>query len=177
MGPSLPGDIDALDSIQEVWRVVQEDVALMAMRDDRIVGTVGIVRPSWWFNKKLHFLANRWFAVLPGTEAGKLLLEEGAKVAKASGLELHVYDETKGRLVILNRHRRRSAENPVLVNPQPGQPVLVGEKGPEVFVPGKPGTVVPYHRLKEAIDKKKSLSTKGLPESGEGLADVLGAAA
>ena len=27
--------------------------------------------------------------------------------------------------------------------PSPGQPAIVGEKGPEVFVPDRPGTIVP----------------------------------
>lgn len=113
-GPSLPGEIDPLDSIQEVLRVVNEDCALMAMRDDRLVGTMGIIRPGHWWNKKAHFLANRWFFALPGTGAGKLLRDEAEEIAKASDLELHIYNETKGRLIILNRHPKRSAENPVL---------------------------------------------------------------
>jgi hypothetical protein len=42
------------------------------------------------------------------------------------------------------------------------KPYLVGERGPELFVPKKSGTVVPYEKLRDAIAKKKSVSTSGL---------------
>lgn len=45
-------------------------------------------------------------------------------------------------------------------DPPVGQPSIIGERGPEIFVPKESGTVVPYEKVKEAIDKKKSLSTK-----------------
>lgn len=106
-GPTLPGPIDPKDSAIEVWRVVNHDVALMAMRGELLVGTLGIVRPPFWWNSKLHFLANRWFFALPGSGAGKLLLREGAAIAAASELELHIHDEAKGRLVILNKSKNR----------------------------------------------------------------------
>jgi hypothetical protein len=50
------------------------------------------------------------------------------------------------------------------------QPALVGEKGPELFVPHQAGTVVPYHKLKAAMKNKKSVST-------DRLSSLLGAAA
>jgi hypothetical protein len=43
-----------------------------------------------------------------------------------------------------------------------GKPYLIGEKGPELFVPHKSGTVIPYDKLKEAIKKKRGVSTSGL---------------
>ena len=46
--------------------------------------------------------------------------------------------------------------------PTPNKPAIVGEKGPELFVPDKAGTVVPYEKLREAMAKKKGLSTSGL---------------
>ena len=42
------------------------------------------------------------------------------------------------------------------------QPILVGENGPELFVPDSAGTIVPYKRLKKAMDGKNCLSTRGL---------------
>lgn len=108
-GPTLPGPIDAKDSATEVWRVVTRDVALMAMRGDTLVGTFGLVNPSFWWNEKIKFLANRWLFALPGHGAGKALLKEGIAIATASGLELHIFDETKGRLKIFNRSKNRAS--------------------------------------------------------------------
>jgi hypothetical protein len=38
-----------------------------------------------------------------------------------------------------------------------GKPSLVGEKGPELFVPHEHGSVVPYEKLREAMAKKKGV--------------------
>lgn len=105
-GPTLPGPIDPKDSSLEVWRVVNHDVALLAMRGDLLVGTIGLVRPKFWWGK-VHFLANRWFFALPGSGAGKPLLDEAIAIARSSDLELHVFDETKGRLKIFNKSKNR----------------------------------------------------------------------
>lgn len=42
------------------------------------------------------------------------------------------------------------------------RPIIVGENGPELFVPDGAGTIVPYHRLKHAIEEKNCLTTRGL---------------
>jgi hypothetical protein len=43
-----------------------------------------------------------------------------------------------------------------------GKTYVVGEKGPELFVPKTSGTVIPYEKLKAAIEKKHGVSTAGL---------------
>jgi hypothetical protein len=109
-GPGLPGPIDARDSVNEVWRCAKHDVALMAMKGGLLVGTMGLACPAHWWNSKIKFLANRWFFVLPESGAGAPLLKEAIEIAVGSGLELHVYDETKERLKIFNKnHARPSA--------------------------------------------------------------------
>lgn len=108
-GPTLPGPIDAKDSATEVWRVVQESVAIMALDGDRLVGTLGLIRPKFWWNSNIAFLANRWLFALPGMGAGKAVLKEALGIAVASELELHIYDETKGRLKIFNKSKNRSS--------------------------------------------------------------------
>lgn len=113
-GPTLPGSIDPKDSATEVWRVVNHDVALMAMRDDRLVGTIGIVNPPFWWNTKIKFLANRWCHALAGAGALLPLLREATAIAKASNLELHVFDEAKGRLIIFNKSKSRQGSRHVL---------------------------------------------------------------
>lgn len=105
-GPTLPGPIHHKDSAIEVWRVVKHDVALIALRDGKIVGTIGLVKPKFWWGRK-HFLANRWFFTLPGSHSGPPLLKEAIGIAKASDLELHIFDETKGRLKIYNKSKKR----------------------------------------------------------------------
>lgn len=39
------------------------------------------------------------------------------------------------------------------------KPTLIGERGPELFVPHKSGTVIPYHVLKAALEKKMGVNT------------------
>jgi hypothetical protein len=105
-GPTLPGPINPIKSMIEVRRVVQQDCALMAFKNGELVGTLGLIRPEAWWGD-LHFLANRWFFTLPRLRAGKPLLKEAIAIAKASDLELQIYDETKGRLVIFNKSKNR----------------------------------------------------------------------
>lgn len=105
-GPTLPGPIDPRLSATEVWRVVNHDIALMAMRGDNLVGTIGLVRPQFWWGK-VHFLANRWWFALPSIGAGKALLKEAIAIAVASELELHIIDENKERLKIFNKSKLR----------------------------------------------------------------------
>ena len=116
-GPDLPGPIDAHDSAVGVWQSATYDVALMAMKDDKLVGTLGLCQNSFWWNTKIRFLANRFFFTLPESHAARPLLKEGIAIAKASNLEFHVYDERKGRLLIFNRHPARKNHNPHLDNP------------------------------------------------------------
>lgn len=119
-GPLIPAPIDPQKSSTEVWRVVNHECALMAMRGDTLVGTLGIIKGDfWWGNQGV--LYNRWFHALPGDGIGKLLLDAGDDFARDLGLELHIIDETKGRLVILNRNPLRKDVNPFLV-PGPVEP-------------------------------------------------------
>jgi hypothetical protein len=60
--------------------------------------------------------------------------------------------------------------------PPVGKPSLVGEKGPELFVPHQAGTVIPYHKVKAAIEKKKGVSTAPYKNTTSGIARQLGAA-
>lgn len=118
-GPTLPGPIGPKDSATEVWRVVNDECALMAMQGDILVGTLGIIRPKWWWNNDCAFLVNRWFFALPGQGAGRLLLDEGIKIATDAGLELHIIDEAKQRYKIFNRDPRRTATPPLILQPRP----------------------------------------------------------
>jgi hypothetical protein len=117
-GPMLPGPIDPQKSATEVWRIVNQECAIMACDGALVVGSLGIIKVDpWWGNKK--YLVNRWFHALPAQGIGALLLYEGDRFAKEVGLELHIFDEAKGRLLILNRDPARKSVNPMLVQPKP----------------------------------------------------------
>lgn len=110
-GPMLPGAIDPKDSIEEVWRVVQEEVAVMAMQDDKLVGTIGLICPKFWWGK-VWFLTNRWLFSLPGSKAWRPLLKEAKAIAVAADLECHIISEDRGKILILNKSHLRGEVSP-----------------------------------------------------------------
>jgi hypothetical protein len=75
---------------EEVKRIALSDgVALMLIVDGWMVGTMGIINPTWWYGDE-GFLADRWHFVLPkfdSSEASALLMDEAIKVAQEAGLE------------------------------------------------------------------------------------------
>ncbi len=110
-GPTLPGPVDARKSAEEVWRIVHSNgpnlsVALMAIRNDLLIGTFGLICvPHWWSD--LKFLVNRWAFCLPGSRAWKPLLREAKAIAVGSEMELHLIGENRGKVLILNKSRLR----------------------------------------------------------------------
>lgn len=106
-GPALPGPIDARDSVHEMHRLTKHDVALMAMKGDLLVGTLGLAFMSFWWNTKIQFLGNRWLFAIPGSGAWRPLLEEARAIGVGSGLEVHIASEERGTLTILNKSKKR----------------------------------------------------------------------
>lgn len=54
-----------------------------------LVGTMGLVRPTWWYGDG-EFLTDRWHFVLPdydGTAGSQMLLDEAIEIARGAGLE------------------------------------------------------------------------------------------
>lgn len=87
--PAMRCPVDFLKSLQEVMRVVANEVALMLIVDGRLVGTMGIINPTWWYGNG-GFLTDRWHFVLPefdNTPASALLMDEAVKTAELAGLE------------------------------------------------------------------------------------------
>ena len=75
----------------EVERIALTDagVALMLTVDGELVGTLGIINPTWWYGDA-GFLADRWHFVreeFDSSEASALLMDEAVKVAAQAGLE------------------------------------------------------------------------------------------
>lgn len=98
--PQARAPIDHMDSATEIWRVVNEEAALMAIRDGIMVGTIGLMAPKWWYNKKASFMTDRWYAILPQyrhTQVENMLLTEAQKTAQAAGLELIINGKSRER--------------------------------------------------------------------------------
>lgn len=120
--PFLPAPIDGRESAIEVWRVVNHDVALMAMDGDRMVGTLGLVNPSPWWNPNYRYLANRWFFALPGSKAWRPLLKEAKAIARASDLELQIISEERGKVTTFNKSPFRDWPTPPAGAPSASTP-------------------------------------------------------
>src|SRR5260370_32054190 len=68
--------VDPEKSMREVWRIVRAleqagpgetpyGFALMAQIGERLVGTLGVICPQWWYGDARYF-TDRWFFTLPG---------------------------------------------------------------------------------------------------------------
>jgi len=87
--PRLLAPINAEKSLYEIIRVTKEEVAIMAMRGDYLVGTMGLIRPTWWYADDA-FLTDRWNFCIESemhNGAGKLLNDEAVAIARAAKLK------------------------------------------------------------------------------------------
>lgn len=78
-----------MKSLEEVARIVRHEAALMLFEGDVLIGTLGLMKPTWWYGPG-EFLTDRWHFVLPshdGTEASHALLDEAERIAIAAGLK------------------------------------------------------------------------------------------
>ena len=76
-------------SLVEVIRVTKHEAAVMAILDGKLVGTMGIIKPTWWYGDA-DFLTDRWHSVLPQFWHGPVneaLMDEAINIAKAADLE------------------------------------------------------------------------------------------
>lgn len=88
-GPRLLAPINVEKSLYEVIRVAKEEAAIMAMRGDMLVGTMGLIKPVWWYSDD-EFLTDRWNFCIESEKndgAGKALDDEAKAIAKAAGLK------------------------------------------------------------------------------------------
>jgi GNAT superfamily N-acetyltransferase len=91
--PLLWAPIDAQDSINEVYRVVRQECAVIAIVDNLMVGTMGLMRMNWWYNTKYCFMVDRWFFTLPEATnkgVGARLKAEAEIIAKGAGIPLFI---------------------------------------------------------------------------------------
>lgn len=87
--PAMRCPVNIIKSLQEIIRVVRDEAALMLIHNDVMVGTMGIVNPTWWYGDG-GFLTDRWHFVLPefdNTPASEALMDEAIEMARLAGLE------------------------------------------------------------------------------------------
>jgi hypothetical protein len=107
--PEMRAPVDPMASLLEIIRVAKEQVAIMAIKGGRLVGTLGLMQVSWWYAPSHHYMVDRWHFVLPQFQNGdvnRLLIAEADSIAEAAGLKF--YDqgkirERRGRLFVTPR--------------------------------------------------------------------------
>jgi GNAT superfamily N-acetyltransferase len=104
--PVLMAPINPVKSISEIWRLVNEPgygFVLMAIEDEILVGTLGVLSTDWWYGD-IRFLTDRFFFVvdhLKNKGIGKALEDEAAAVAK----------DLNANLIINGKMRRKGASS------------------------------------------------------------------
>lgn len=91
--------VNAEKSLHEVIRVAKEEAAIMAIVDGFLVGTMGIIKPTWWYGDG-EFLTDRWHFVLPEHHHGAvndLLIAEAHAIADAADLKF--FHQGKARVL------------------------------------------------------------------------------
>ena len=86
---ALQCPINVVKSLDEIVRVAKFEAAIMVMHGDTMVGTMGIVRPTWWYGDA-DFLTDRWHFVMPAfmhTPTAALLMTEAKSIASIAGLK------------------------------------------------------------------------------------------
>lgn len=86
--PAMMCPVNVEKSLHEIIRVTKYEAAIMAIKGDMLVGTMGLMRPTWWYGDA-DFLTDRWHFVLPDlwhSDANKKLLGEAKAIAREAGL-------------------------------------------------------------------------------------------
>ena len=112
--PAMLCPVNPVKSLNEIIRVAKEDAALMAIRDGMLVGTLGVMRATWWYGDG-DFLTDRWHFVLPQEwhgEADQMLIDEARKIAALTNLNFidqGKIRQRKGDILMMPRLYTRSA--------------------------------------------------------------------
>ncbi len=100
-GPVLLAPIDAEDSIRGVADVVQGNlIAFVAEINGEIVGSLGLVAPTFWYNQRVTFFADRWFFTYPqlaNQGVGAALQAEAHALASRAGVDLVIHGKMHRR--------------------------------------------------------------------------------
>jgi hypothetical protein len=118
--PALLCPVNIVKSFEEVIRVVRDEAGLMLMNGDIMVGTMGIINPTWWYGDE-GFLTDRWHFVLPeydSTPDAGLLEDEAIRIADRAGIIfVHQGKARRGKRGVLRmRPRVYGAESGITGN-------------------------------------------------------------
>jgi hypothetical protein len=89
LAPQMRCKVNPVKSLLEIIRVAKENVAIVAMQGDMMVGTLGIIDPTWWYGDD-RFLTERWLAVADPahhSDVYRMLLDEARKISADAGIE------------------------------------------------------------------------------------------
>lgn len=87
--PHFRCPVDPVKTLEEMIRLAAEHAVIMAIVDGHVVGTLGLMKATWWYGPG-EFLTDRWHFALPDpqfAEASKAIMEEAKSIAALSGLE------------------------------------------------------------------------------------------
>jgi hypothetical protein len=87
--PAMRCPVNAIKSLTEIIRVAKQEVAIMVMHGDVLVGTMGLIKPEWWYGDG-EFLTDRWHFVLPAftnTPTASALMDEAKAIARLADIE------------------------------------------------------------------------------------------
>lgn len=87
--PAMLCPVNHGKSAREVWRVCNENVGIMCFYNGELVGTLGLIDPTWWYGDAT-FLTDRWHFVKPEFFNGPVnaaILDEARKIAALAGIK------------------------------------------------------------------------------------------
>ena len=101
--------VDPAIYTDHIARTVRHGAGLMALRDDALIGFLGLMQTPYCYSKE-HFLHDTGLYVLPGHRGGdafRALLQEARGIADAAGMPLKIIDTNP------TRQRRRKGKGAV----------------------------------------------------------------
>jgi hypothetical protein len=107
--PQMRAPVDPIASLEEIIRVTRDEVAIMAIKDGHLVGTLGLIHVPWWYAPDHDFMVDRWHFVLPQFQNGdvnRMLESEAQSIADEAGIEFinqGKIREKRGKLMIFPR--------------------------------------------------------------------------
>jgi hypothetical protein len=98
--PHLVVPLDAVDSIKGILDTRNCGAIINARLDGHMVGTLGIIPMTFWYNTKEEFIGNRFFFALPNLKhmaIGAKLLAEAAAIGFKAGQRVMISSHAKRR--------------------------------------------------------------------------------
>lgn len=87
--PMMRCPVNIVKSLNEIIRVAKYEAALMVIHNGIMVGTMGLIKPDWWYGDEA-FLTERWHFVLPAfenTPTAAALMDEALAISALAGIE------------------------------------------------------------------------------------------